>query len=323
MSGPRQPARLAVITVTHDSGHVLPAWIEALDALPGRGLMELCVVDSGSTPRQRALLEEQVAGRVDTFLSLPNVGYGSACNAGAGSTSAPVLLFTNPDIRVQSLPARVLDGDELADGLLGGFAVEPRRSLGFARPPGWTEEAQELLLGRWSRAYARCESGPAWVSGAALLIGRAPFERIGGFSPAFFMYFEDADLCVRHRAAGGWVELDGGFVVRHGPAKSSEAGKRRSLAGALDGVNRLSGRRFAARHGHAWQPPLLYALLALAYAPRRLAVLLARERRPLASVLDHVACLLWPRRALRKLAAEPRQRSREGAPRGAELHATP
>lgn len=296
----RRSAQLTAIAVTHDSAHVLPGWIEALEASGDRERIELCVVDSGSSAEQLAAMREQAAGRVDAFLALPNVGYGAACNAGAAATGGQTLLLTNPDVEVLSLPSRALEERGLGDALVGGFATEPERPLGFAKLPGWEEEAQELALGRWSRAYKRSAEAPAWVSGAALMIAREAFDRIGGFSPAFFMYFEDADLCARHRCGGGRVELDGDLVIRHGSGKSTEGVA--SLGAALDGVNRLGGRRFSARYGAPWQRPVLYLLLACAYLPRRVLAQTLRDRRPLAVTLDQVACLLFPRRALRKLA---------------------
>lgn len=300
MSGNGAGPRLAVITVTHDSAHVLPAWIAALEAVCDRDLIELCVADSGSTQAQRELLEEQASGRVEHFLALPNLGFGGGCNAGAAATSAPLLLFLNPDAQVRSLPARVHDGEGLDGALLSGFALDPDRPLGYANPPGFRSEAEELALGRWSRAYRRSAGDPAWVSGAAILVERSDFDHIGGFSPAFFMYFEDADLCMRHRYAGGRVELDEGLVIDHASGKSSTEEVKTSLGPALDGVHRLSGRRFAVRHGQPWQGAALYLLMALAYIPRRLAAM-ARDRRPLSELLDTVLCLLRPRRALGKL----------------------
>ncbi len=300
MSGNGSGARLAVITVTHDSAHVLPEWLAALEAVCDRDAIELCVADSGSSPAQRELLEEQASGRVEHFLTLPNLGFGGGCNAGAAATSAPLLLFLNPDAQVRSLPARVFAGNGLGGALVGGFALDPDRPLGFTNPPGFRSEAEELALGRLSRAYRRRPDDPAWVSGAALLIERADFDHIGGFSPAFFMYFEDADLCMRHRYAGGRVELDAGLVIDHASGKSSGEEVKTSLGPALDGVHRLSGRRFAERHGRPWQGAALYLLMAVAYLPRRLAAMV-RDRRPAREMLDTLLCLLRPSRALRVL----------------------
>lgn len=299
MSAPEAAPRLAAIAVTHDSARVLPEWIAAFERLPERELIELCVVDSGSSPTQRELIEAQVAGRIERFRALANVGFGAACNEGAAATEAPNLLFVNPDARVRSLPARATEEGGLGDTLLGGFALAPPRPLGFAAPPGLRQEAEELVLGRWSRAYARCEDSPAWVSGAALLIGRAAFERIGGFSPAFFMYFEDADLAMRHRCAGGSVALDEGFGVEHLSGQSSAGDDRAGLT--LGGVNRLSGRRFAVRYGRPWDGAVLYVLLMLAYAPRHTLARLLRDRRGLRAAFEELLLLLRPGRALRRL----------------------
>lgn len=299
MSGLAAAPRLAAIAVTHDSARVISEWIAAFERLPRRGSIELCVVDSGSSPAQREAIEAEVDDRVERFLPLPNVGFGAACNAGAEATEAPGLLFVNPDVQVRSLPSRALSDDGLGDALLGGFALSPWRSLGFAAAPGLRQEAEELTLGGRSRAYGRCDSEPAWVSGAALLIGRDAFERIGGFSPAFFMYFEDADLALRHRCAGGRVELDEELVIEHAGGQSSEGAG--ALSSALEAVNRLSGRRFAIRYGRPWDGALLYLLLALAYVPRRLLAGLLRDRIGIGAALDDAVFLLCPGRALRKL----------------------
>jgi N-acetylglucosaminyl-diphospho-decaprenol L-rhamnosyltransferase len=296
--------RLAIVAVTHDSSHVLKRWIDAIEALPGSDRIELCVVDSGSSAADRARAEAICAGRLEHFVALPNVGFGGACNAGALATTAPVLLFTNPDSLFESLPSRLLDG-EIAGTLLGGFGVRPDclRPLAFAADPGLLEQARDLALGRRARVFARAADRPAWVSGSALAIDRADFNRVGGFTTDLFLYFEDADLCLRHRRAGGRIELDPDLVVRHLGGQSTDTADRAALGRALDGINRRSGRIFAGRHGRAWHRPALYALLVAAYLPRiALAALVRRAAGPRA-FLDHLACLLVPRRALTRLGA--------------------
>lgn len=296
-----QRASLAVITVTHDSAHVLPSWIDALEAVAPRERLELCVVDSGSSPTQLARSEELARGRIDKFVAMPNVGFGAGCNLGAAATSAPTLLFCNPDADVVSLPPSALDGEGIGDRLIGAFDADLSLPLGFARLPTFREEAAELALGRWSKAFKRSATAPAWVSGAALMVGREAFDRIGGFSPAFFMYFEDADLCARHSCAGGSIELDPDLVVRHAAGQSTEGGQS-PIAGAIDGVNRLSGRRFAVRYGRPWDALLLYLLLVFAYLPRRIASIVA-HRDPLGPSLDYCADVLIPARGLRRIGA--------------------
>ena len=313
------PPQLAVVTVTHNSSHVIERWIDALEATGRRSQMELCVVDSGSTPDERRFLRDRVAPRVEVVCERPNLGYGRCCNVGAEQTSAPALLFSNPDASVQSVPDAVLNAGLIDGQLLGAFKQLPDGGVspqGFRRYRTAAREAETLILGRFRRELGRTAESPAWVSGSALIIGRADFDRIGGFSAELFMYFEDADLCLRHRATGGSVTLDPAFLIEHGSGKSSAVDDPDRLARALESVNRHSTRTFAARHGRPWQRGLLYALLVVVYIPRRVAAILLRGGRNRSRVGSYALDLLLPRRVMRRLgvpdwAARGRRRGRK------------
>ena len=296
---------LSVITVTHNSSHALPSWLAGIEASGAREKMEICVVDSGSSPEELRKTKEATAGRVDKFLELPNLGYGAASDVGVANTSAPILFFMNPDLQILSLPAEALAGNGLNGEVIGAYAKDPDRPLGYSQLPSFRDEAQRLLVGAWVRKYQRTTVDPAWVAGAALLIERDAFERLDGFSSAFFMYFEDADLCARHRAAGGSIKLADDFIVKHGWGESTTEESHSNLNAALDGINRQSARHFASRNGSAWQGPVLYALLVIGYLPRRFLLELLRERRSVSEAVEYAVCLLSPRRALEKLDAVP------------------
>jgi N-acetylglucosaminyl-diphospho-decaprenol L-rhamnosyltransferase len=298
------PPQLAVVTVTHNSSQVIERWIDALEATGRRSQMELCVVDSGSTPDERRFLKERVAPRVEVVCERPNLGYGRCCNVGAEQTSAPALLFTNPDARVQSVPDGVWNGGLIAGQLLGAFKQLPNGEIspaGYKRYPTAGRETEKLVLGRFSRGPGRTAESPAWVSGAALIVRRADFDRIGGFSAELFMYCEDADLCLRHRAAGGSVAVDPAFLIEHGSGESSAVDDPDRLARALESVNRHSTRTFAARHGRPWQRGLLYGLLVVVYIPRRMVAILLRGGRNRSRVGAYALDLLLPRRVMRRL----------------------
>lgn len=296
------PPATAVITVTHDSSRAVDGWIDALEGTGLREKLELCVVDSGSSPAERAFLSRRVAPRVNSLLMRPNLGYGRCSNLGAAATRGETLLFANPDTRVRSLPECIRDGQPLGGVVLG--AVNRWDGLevptGFRNMPSAAWEARQLLLGRFSRAYRPVWSDPAWVSGAALAISRADFEQLHGFSPEIFLYFEDADLCARHRKRGGIVAIDRHFVVEHKPGLST------LNSTDLDGVSRWSGRIFAARHCGRMQAVALYTLLACYYVPRRVALTLLRNVSGSGAstpVIQMALDLLWPRRILRRLDA--------------------
>ncbi len=86
---------LAVVVVSHNSADHLPALLEAV--LPQLAADdELVVVDNlsadGSSDVARAAGER---GRV--IEAGANLGFAGGCHLGAGATSAPLLLFLNPD----------------------------------------------------------------------------------------------------------------------------------------------------------------------------------------------------------------------------------
>jgi hypothetical protein len=81
-------------------------------------------------------------------------------------------------------------------------------------------------------AYAKLPSSGARtvdvICGVCLLVDRKVWDRLGGFSPAFYMYGEDDDLSLRARRLGysPTLMLDLG-VVHHG--SGSEPNQERKL----------------------------------------------------------------------------------------------
>jgi GT2 family glycosyltransferase len=305
---------LAIIAVTHDSSDEIAAWLAAVEAVREAVPAEICVVDSGSSPDERARLQQSARGRIDHLVLRGNIGYGAACNAGAAATTAPVLLFTNPDVRLRSVPEWALAPGALDGAILGGYVDEGKgwRPAGFTAMPFARRQAAHLLLGRRAGSYARTPSDPAWVSGGALLIAREDLERLGGWAEDYFLYFEDADLCLRHRRRGGSIRLSERLLVEH---------PRDVDRSRVEGVALRSGRRFVARHQGRRYAVLLWLLLVAGYIPRRLARFTLGLLNPVPSPAQPATAIvldaLIPSRIERRLGVESRRRPSAGL-RGTE-----
>ncbi len=201
---------LAVVVVAHDSAEALAT---TLPALLGqlRADDELVIVDSAS--RQAPA----VPGRAQLIRCEDNVGFSGGAARGAAATSAPLILFLNPDAipqpgcldALRDAPARWGCWQALVL-LAGGREVNSAGNhvhwLGF----GWA--------GRMGLPVEQVPPGPVEVgfaSGAAMVVRRADYEAAGGFEPAYFMYGEDLDLSLRIRLLGKGVGLLPAARVEH------------------------------------------------------------------------------------------------------------
>ncbi len=67
-----------------------------------------------------------------------------------------------------------------------------------------------------------------YMTGAAMLIKKQVFEKIGLFDDAFFLYYEDVDFCLRAGKNGFKVFIDTAVYITHSLSKT--AGKMSALA---------------------------------------------------------------------------------------------
>jgi N-acetylglucosaminyl-diphospho-decaprenol L-rhamnosyltransferase len=60
-----------------------------------------------------------------------------------------------------------------------------------------------------------------WAAGMFVAFKREAYERVKGFDERYFMYYEDADICLRLKYAGYHVELDPSLIVVHDAQRTS------------------------------------------------------------------------------------------------------
>lgn len=179
---------------------------------------EVIVVDNGSQPDLPEILAQAVPEQpVRCVMLKENRGFGVANNEGFCIATGRNLFCLNPDTLLLNNAVKILS-DRLdthpGTGAVGGnlYDAEMRPALSYRRIfPGIRWEINDLLH-LWPEklrygASARFNAGDtpldvAYISGADLMMPRHVVELTGGFSPDFFMYFEETDLCRRIRRAG-------------------------------------------------------------------------------------------------------------------------
>ena len=264
-------ATLGLITVTFSPGESLAALLDSVPAATA-GDVEVVLVDNGSTDGS----VEQAAARPGISLVRmdTNVGYGAAANAGVAALdpSIELVLLINPDVVLA--PGAI---DELVAaarrhptaGAVGPMITTPDGTIypSARQLPSVGTGIGHALLGwwwpgnPWTRSYRLDRATPVersagWLSGACLLLRRSAFRQVGGFDPAYFMYFEDVDLGQRLTAAG-WENLYAPSArVMHSGGHATE-----KQPGAMAVAHHHSAYRYLARrYPRWWQFPLRLAL---------------------------------------------------------------
>jgi GT2 family glycosyltransferase len=179
--------------------------------------------------------------------SRDNPGFAAGVNRAAQEAAGRYLLLLNPDCvfahdvirplatwldchaRVAVAGARIRN----ADGTLQASARRfPNASTAVGGRTTWLTRlwpdnplTQRNLLG--SDAADPLEVD--WVSGACTLIRRTAFDEVGGLDEGFFLYWEDADLCLRLKKRGWMTIYHPGVEVTHLTGRSSAHAQRRSL----------------------------------------------------------------------------------------------
>jgi len=231
------------VVVAYKSAATLRGCVEPLAAMPG---VHVTVVDNAS-PDDSVETIADLEG-VQIVRAPRNGGFAYGCNLGVARGSAALILFLNPDARIDAPSLDALAGVLRADpqtALVGPKILDDDGSLAWSLrrfPRLRSTFAKALFLHRvfplasWTDELVRdpaayeTPSTPEWVSGACMLVRRDAYEAVGGFDEGMFLYCEDTDLCLRFWQAGRRVRFEPGALVRHVGGASSGAGETQPIA---------------------------------------------------------------------------------------------
>lgn len=303
------PLDVSIVVVSYNTRDLTVACLDSILAETRTTAFEVLVIDNASSDRSAAAIRAHALGR-NLICTGENLGFAGANNLAARQARGDFILLLNPDT--------VIGGgaiDRLVDfararpegGIWGGRTVFADGTLNpsscWGRMTPWNLICRASgLTGVFPRfTVFNGEAYGGWrrdrvadvdiVSGCFLLIRRALWEQLGGFDPAFFMYGEEADLCLRARAIGArpMITPDATIVHLGGASERTRTAKMIKLLAAKVTLVR--------RHWHPWLQPLGVALLAAWPLSRWLALTAAA---PFAATVADAAMTwreIWRRRA--------------------------
>jgi GT2 family glycosyltransferase len=203
---------------------------------------QIIVVDGGSFDGCAEMLAVEFP-EAHFVQSKENIGFGRCNNLGFSYVMGEAVLLLNPDTEIMSgsvqrllreldrLPQAGIVGPRLLNSdltLQASVHALPRPVLQAFD----SEFLRRLLSGLscWGPPMAFAPAEPMEVeavAGACMLLSRKTFHDVRGFTPEYFMYAEDMDLCLKVRSAGLKIyHVPQAAIIHHSGVSSSAQGTK-------------------------------------------------------------------------------------------------
>ena len=207
---------LSIVIVSYNSSRVLPRCLRSIieHTLAPH---EIIVADNASSDGTPEMVEREFPG-VRVIRRARNDGLSAAINDGVVASRGTFIAQLNPDIyATEDSLSPLVDFLRAHDdvGIVAPKLLDDDGSLQMScrRFPGYSAAifnrysllTRVLPGNRFSSGYLMSDYDHAsvrdvdWVSGAAMLLPRTVFDRVGGWDAGFFMFNEDVDLCGGNR----------------------------------------------------------------------------------------------------------------------------
>lgn len=271
---------LTVIMVSYNTRELTLAALRTLFETTIETPIRVVVLDNASQDGSADAIEANFP-EVELIRSGENLGFAKANNIVADAATTDWLLLLNPD--TEAHPGAIdnllkFAGETPEAGIWGGRTVFPDgrlnpascymkitpwsmicRTFGLYSAFSKSEFFNPEAIGDWQRDTVRHVDV---VVGCFLLIKKELWHQLGGFDLKYFMYGEDADLCLRAARIGfrPMITPDAQIMHLYGASTKSHADKITAVAKARATLIR--------DHWPGWQVPLGLGLMWLGAAMR-------------------------------------------------------
>jgi len=248
---------LSIVIVNWNSRDFLRQCLASLAAHPSSHPTEILVIDSASYDGAAEMVAAEFPA-VRFIQSDENLGFARANNRAAKSATGEFLLFLNPDteVRAGALDRMVAAAQGVSDaGCIGARLLNSDRSLQTSCVQAYPTVLNQVFDSeflrrrfrdsRWWGVAALFRNDPEpvqveGISGACVLLARALFNEVGGFTEDYFMYAEDMDLSYKVQQSGRRnLYVGNAEVVHHGGESSKKAPSNFSVVLTRDALRKF------------------------------------------------------------------------------------
>ncbi|WP_445193248.1 glycosyltransferase family 2 protein [Sphingomonas sp. Tas61C01] len=216
-------APVVAVTVTYNSADVLDDFLASMERQHGD--WSLIIVDNASTDGTRRRLERIDSDRILVILNPTNDGFAAGTNIGiraaldGGATS--VLLLNNDTVfeadMIVGLSSRLADSGADAISPVIVFDHDPNLIWYAGGHLDWTRGVK-VIHEHFEQPVALAGTAPfetGFCPACCMLFTRSAMETAGLLDEDFFVYWEDAEHCLRMHAAGLKIVVTPALRIRH------------------------------------------------------------------------------------------------------------
>ncbi|MEC4818528.1 MAG: glycosyltransferase [Scytonema sp. PMC 1069.18] len=208
------------LTINYYSTHLIS---KLISSLPATNNVEYKTVIINNSPDDNSIYHLRNES-VLIFNAANNLGFGNGCNLGLqwiyAQDSQAIVWIINPDAylkdnSLEKVFSFFASNPEIS--ILGTIIHTPSGAIWFAGGcffPATGAIVTQDLLTNTETEYVTCD----WVSGCSLIINLQKFDDCPQFNPAYFLYYEDFELCKRYANQGHLVAVTKQFGVLHQPS---------------------------------------------------------------------------------------------------------
>lgn len=204
---------VSVIIINYKQGELLRKCVKTIFEKISSYPFEIIIVNNSP---EEDLSSIRTNSEVEILVN-ENKGFSQASNLGVKHSNGEYLFFLNADtiIRNDFLKDSI---EKLKDESVGAIGLKLCNDDGSFQLSFWKENTflneirnkrdERLFQHRNRNEIQKIESRYTnvseveWVSGAAMLIRKEVFNKIGGFDEDYFLFYEDADICKGLKNAG-------------------------------------------------------------------------------------------------------------------------
>ena len=203
--------QISILIVTYNSANFISACLDSILNQVGVSI-EIIVVDNASQDNTVAEIKKY-GDQIKLIENKDNKGFPTANNQAFLRTQGQYLFLLNPDASLQSshdcTAMLKFMQDNPQFGLVGTQVL--KTSTENYSVPQYYYPGQKYTTVDFSNLPGQI----AWVIGASMFIRRDVYQQVNGFDEDYFLYGDEADLCLRIRRQGYQIGYNPLVMVKH------------------------------------------------------------------------------------------------------------